>query len=126
MKNIKKSICWLGKAAKQNVKQAYYNLAELYLKGHGVKSDTVKAVQYYEEAAKLNYVDAQRKLGFLYFQGREIKQNLVQSYLYLSLAADHNDISSINMLSVVSKQMTPQQLKQANDLVKNYKFASKN
>ena len=124
--NYKQAKYWLGKSASQNNKMGIFNLAYLYINGKSVPKDINKGIEYYKKSAALNYIDAQRHLGFLYYQGRLVKQNLEQAYLYFSLAAQNEDTTSANMLPVLSKQMTPIQLKQANNLVKNYKFASTN
>ncbi len=118
-----KAIYWFGKAIKNDVPQASYNLGNLYANGQGVKRNFGTAIKYYKSAAKGNYLSAQRKLGLIYFQGREVKRDLAQAYLFLSLASAHNDTSSINLLTIVSKQMNDKELAQANLLVKQYKFS---
>ena len=121
-----KAIYWLKQAIDKNNKIAYNNLAYLYMSGKGVKKNMSKALRLYKKSAALNYVKAQNQLGFIYYQGRTEQQDFEQAYLYFSLAEQNEDATSASMLSVLSKQMTSQQLKQANDLVKNYKFSSTN
>tara|TARA_R110000868_G_scaffold291709_1_gene552239 strand:+ start:7041 stop:7619 length:579 start_codon:yes stop_codon:yes gene_type:complete len=122
--NYKKSLFWLEKAKVKNNSSAYNNLAYMYVTGKGVKQNIPQAVLYYKKAASLNEVGSQRRLGTIYFDGQVVPQNLEQAYLYFSLAARSNDSVAASMLSVVTKQMTSQQLKQANDLVASYKLAS--
>tara|TARA_R110000868_G_scaffold291709_1_gene552242 strand:+ start:9147 stop:9722 length:576 start_codon:yes stop_codon:yes gene_type:complete len=122
--NYKQAYVWLAKSASQNNKMGYYNLAYIYINGKAIKPNIKKGISLYKKSAALNYVKAQNQLGFIYYQGRTEQQDFEQAYLYFSLAAQNEDATSASMLSVLSKQMTPQQLKQANTLVKNYKFAS--
>tara|TARA_R110000868_G_scaffold291709_1_gene552244 strand:+ start:10532 stop:11119 length:588 start_codon:yes stop_codon:yes gene_type:complete len=115
---------WLDKASEQNLSAAYYNLAGLYKDGLGVTKNLEHAVTLYKRGAQLGDVKSCGKLGFLYLHGQGVTEDISYSYLYFTLAAENGDQISSNMLNVISKQMTPQQLKQANELVKNYKFAS--
>tara|TARA_R110000868_G_scaffold291709_1_gene552238 strand:+ start:6380 stop:6940 length:561 start_codon:yes stop_codon:yes gene_type:complete len=116
-----KALFWLRKSLAQHNKSAYNNLAYVYLFGKGVKKDVVKAIDLYQQGAKYGDLNSCQRLGFIYFQGQIVKRNLEQAYLYFTLAAEKNDRTSASMLVVLSKQMTPQQIQEANKLVANYK-----
>ena len=120
-KDYNKAVYWLQKGINAKNKTAYYNLAYLYMVGEGVSKNTSKAFELYTQAAKMNYKDAQKKLAGFYMKGSLVKRNLVQAYKWYSLAALQGDQTSASMLSVLSQQMTKEQLSQANKLVQQFK-----
>ena len=123
--DFSKALYWLNKAVKKNVPSAYYNLAQMYLQGTGVRVNNEKAINLLVNASSYNYAPAQEKLASIYMLGKSTKQDLVQAYKWYSLAALQGDKTSSNMLVVLSKQMTKEQLSQANKLVQQFKEKKK-
>ncbi len=112
---------WLEKSIRGNSPQGAFNLGLLYEQGKGEQSNIGKAIGLFELSADRGYLPAQKELGMLYMQGTLVKQDLIKAYKWYSLAALQNDNVASNMLVVLSKQMTKEQLSQANKLVQQFK-----
>lgn len=111
-----KAVHWFRKAAEQGLPTAQYNLATMYLRGEGVVQDFDKAVQWLRKAAEQGEPDAQYNLGVAYFQGKGVAQDHVQAAKWLSLAV-MGETAYAEALSRVEKEMTPEQIREAQRLV---------
>lgn len=66
----------LQEAAKNNDKNALFELGALYHDGqNGEGKDLAKAREYFEKAAQLGEVRAEFNLGVMYYTGEGVKQN---------------------------------------------------
>jgi len=79
------------KAIKEEVKDAYCNLGNIYALGlgmeHGIKRDVDLGVKYLTIGAEEGSRQCAYTLGSLYGKGEFIQQNLSKSFYFLSLAA---------------------------------------
>jgi uncharacterized protein len=86
------------------------NLADLYLRGEGIRQDDRAAFAWFQKAASQGHTGARIKLGFLYANGRGTAKNLVAAYAWISAATAAGDARGKDLLSSLEKLLTPQQL----------------
>lgn len=112
--------------AKQGDPSAQYSLGLMYYRGEGVNLDPHEAAHWYHKAADQGDPDAQLNLGLLYAMGEGVKRNYVQAFKWFSLAywgyppGEYRDMAGRNRENSASA-MTPEQVKEANRLVRNWK-----
>jgi TPR repeat protein len=107
-----KSLATAGDANSQ------FQLSLLYSAGRGVNANPQEALRWLKQAAIRGQVQAQSNLGNAFNAGRGVPQNLLKSYAWLSIAAATRDSVAITNRDVVAKKLTPQQIEQANALVR--------
>ncbi len=84
--DVKLSIEWLHKAAKQKEPYAWYALGEYYESGVGVFQDKEKALKSYMLAANAGVVNAIVKLALFYHQGRGVTVDKQKALAYYEQA----------------------------------------
>jgi len=112
---------WYRKAAEQGDASAQLALGFMYLYGQSVDFDTKKTVYWWHKAAEQGSADAQFKLGYIYTQGSYLEKDIIKAYMWLSLAADRKHRQAAVRRDEVAKQMTPQQLAEAQRLAHEWK-----
>ena len=80
--------------------------------------DFKEAVKWYQKAADQGFAMAQLNLGLLYFLGKGVLEDFVQAYAWLNIAAANGDENSKKGKSLLAKEMTPDQITEAEELVK--------
>jgi TPR repeat protein len=89
--DIKIAVEYYLKAIKEEVKDAYCNLGNIYALGlgmeHGIKRDVDLGVKYLTIGAEEGSRQCAYTLGSLYGKGEFIQQDLNKSFYFLSLAA---------------------------------------
>jgi TPR repeat protein len=75
LQNFEEAAAWYKIAAAHGHAQAQWCLANLYLKGFGVKQNPVEALKWYQSAAEKNVPEAQFTLGELYRSGLHVEKN---------------------------------------------------
>merc|ERR1711924_548135 len=71
-KNARAALKWFGKAAKQGMAHAQFNLGKLFCDGdEGVPKDVPLAVKWFTKAAEQELAEAQCNLGSLLYRGGE-------------------------------------------------------
>jgi uncharacterized protein len=131
------AVQWHEKAAAQGNDTAQYSLGALYERGEGVQQDYVQAVQWLKKAAAQGNPFAQVKLGVTYHSGTlGLAKDHVLSYMWSSLAA-HSlivpegaevplDLVMQHLVETLEKTMTPQQLQEARQLVRDWRPKKEN
>jgi TPR repeat protein len=117
-RNIPEAMKWLGLAADQGMAAAQLRLGTLYLLGDGVAPDAAKAAQWFKAAADKGMAKAQVNLAAMHYQGVGVARDLKASYLYAALAAKQGDQEAIGMVGILKEQMAPQDVVQAEEMVK--------
>ncbi len=107
---------FLRKAAEQGDAAAQTNLGLMYANGEGVLKDDKAAVKWYRRAAEQGYADAQFNLGVMCHTGDALPKDYVAAYAWYSLAAFDGDEIGAESRDEVAKQMTPEQIAEANKL----------
>ena len=88
----------------------------MYANGEGVLKDDKAAVKWYRRAAEQGYADAQFNLGVMCHTGDALPKDYVAAYAWYSLAAFDGDEIGAESRDEVAKQMTPEQIAEANKL----------
>jgi len=74
--------------AKNGDPRAQYNLAVMYLKGHGVAQDLDRAFDLQRRAAESGLAAAQHGLAFMYYRGEGVESDLKKAAMWFRRAAD--------------------------------------
>jgi TPR repeat protein len=90
----------------------------MYDKGQGVEQDFKEAVKWYQKAADQGDVDAQFNLGVMYAEGEGVEQDYVTAYTWYNIAAAKGDTQAATWKDNTAKQLTPDQIAKAEELVK--------
>lgn len=115
-KDLVEAAKWYRKAAEQGAARAQYNLGMFYEYGYGVAQDYAEAVNWYRKSAEQGNAKARISLADCYAKGHGVTQNPVESYRWLNMAATQGDQTAKERLAKTEKQMTPQQLAEAQRL----------
>jgi hypothetical protein len=116
---------WYEKAADQGRADAQVDLGILYDYGRGVPQDFKKAVYWYRLSAKQGNDLAQRKLGLMYERGDGVQQDYVQAYMWYNLGAANGATRGAALRDALAKQMTPEQIAEAQQLAREWKPKSR-
>jgi TPR repeat protein len=123
--NHKEAAKWFHLSADEGYAPAQLYLGLLYLSGKGVDRDYGQAVRYLTLAAEQNEADAQFLLGGIYFGDTVVPHNYVESYKWFRLASIKGNGESQNPLDSVSKRMSPQQVAEAERLIREFNHTHK-
>jgi TPR repeat protein len=121
-KDAVQAVAWYRKAAEQGHVLAQRNLGLMYGRGKGVPKDAVQAVAWYRKAAVQGDADAQYSLALGYFFGRGVPSDAIQAYMWANLAAAQgNELGAGLRDFIISKDMTPAQIAEAQRLTREWK-----
>ncbi len=107
-------------ASAGNVK-AMHNFAVLLAEGGAGKPDYPAAAIWFKRAAEHGIRDSQYNVAILYARGLGIEQNMVESYVWLALAEGQGDADAGSKRLDVEKRLTPAQLSNAKERVKQFR-----
>jgi uncharacterized protein len=108
------ALSWFRLAAMQGDSKAQYILGEMYGKGRGVTQDYAEALNWYRMAAVQGNSKAQFNLGLMYFAGHGLAQDDIRAHMWFNLSgAAGREIAAAQGRDFAAKQMTPQQVMQA-------------
>ncbi len=116
-----KAAYWFKKAATQGHADAQYDLGRLYLGGNGVSKDYMEAARWSRKAAEQGHAGGQYTLGLMYGNGRGFPRDYVLSYMWFNLAASQDHEDARRLLDSLEKDMTPQQISEAQMLSREFK-----
>lgn len=102
--------------ADQGDATAQYNLGVMYFRGQGVPQDYAEAVKWYRKAAEQGVAIAQSNLGALYDIGLGVPQDMTLAYMLYNLAAAGGYHPAVEARDVMTKIMTPAQIKEGQAL----------
>ena len=111
------AVHWYKLAAAQGYASAQLNLGVMYNNGRGVVQDYAEAVRWYKLAAAQGNVNAQYNLASMYFSGKGAVQDYVRAHMWSNLASVNSEENKKNR-DIVAKQMTPQQIAEAQKLAR--------
>lgn len=112
---------WYEKAAAQGRADAQVSLGILYDYGRSIPQDFKKAVYWYRLSAKQGNDLAQRRLGLMYERGDGVERDYVQAYMWYTLGAAKGAERGVALRDALAKQMTPEQIAEANQLAQEWK-----
>ena len=111
--------------AEQGDASAQTNLGVMYHQGHGVPLDYAEAMKWFRLAAEQGDATAQHNLGLMYAKGQGVAQNYIQAYMWETLAAAQGNDNASKGLEILEKQMTPDQIAEAQRLAREWKAKGK-
>ena len=96
-----------------------------YATDHGIPQDYSEAVHWFRLAAEQGFARTQYNLGVMYAEGRGVPRDYVAAYMWFDLAAtqssgDERDIS-VTARDALAAGMTPEQIAEAQRLVREWK-----
>ena len=115
---------WFRKAAERGLATAQFSLGLMYYDGTGVPKDYAEAVKWYKKTAEQGYAGGQRNLGAMYNMGLGVTRDNVMAHMWLNLAAAQGDEGAITYKSILEKEMTPEQIAEAQRLSREFKMKS--
>jgi len=99
---------------------AQYNLALLYLDGHGVPQSPAEAANWFRRAAEQGYTLAQHNLGAMYGSGQGVKRDYVQAYKWLNICAAKGNAGCIAQRDQIARKLKASQLADAQRLATDF------
>ncbi len=96
-----------------------YNIGLMYSEGKGVPKDYAEAFKWYKKAAEQGLLEAQNSLGVIYAKGEGVPKDYVMAYKWFSLAATRLE-PAIKNKSMIEKDMTPEQIAEAQRLSREF------
>ena len=93
----------------------------MYVKGQGVPQDYAEAFKWYKKAAEQGYSRAQFFLGSMYDKGEGVPSDYVMAYMWANLAAAQGEETASELRSIVEKEMTLEQIVEAQRLSREFK-----
>jgi TPR repeat protein len=95
---------WYEKAIINKVKEAYNNLASLYMDGLGVEKDETKAFELFAQAAELGDSEAQINVAVMYAWGEGVKHDKMKAYENLKKALKEGKSEASEYLDKLCKE----------------------
>ena len=122
-----KAVTEFRELAEQGNPDGQYFLGFLYRNGFGVKRDQAEALKWFEKSAQQGDARAQYYAGIMYAAGQGAAKDLQKADMWLNLSAANpkssyrDSLYTKEEISKVEKKMTPEQIAQAKESVKNWK-----
>jgi len=110
--------------AKQGLAAAQLNLGLMYANGQGGPQDYTEARKWYRRVADQGDAGAQHNLGVMYYEGQGGPKDYVLAYMWLTLAAAQ-DAKFTEARDLLKKELTPDQLAEAQRLAREWKVKGK-
>ncbi len=112
-------------SSEQGYVDAQNALGVSYRNGWGIKKDNIKAFRLFSIAAERGFPPAQFNLGLMYHDGADetVKKDSVLAYMWISLCASGHKEWGIWMKSWISKDMSREEVAEAQRLAEEWKEA---
>jgi len=107
------AVSWYRRAAESENPLGEYNVGDMYLQGKGVAQSDTQALQWFQKASDQGHTGARIKLAYMYAQGRGVKPDLEYSYVLTTAASLAGDNRGSELLSLLERRLSPEQLKNA-------------
>jgi hypothetical protein len=109
-----------GPLAEQGAAPAQYNLAMLYYNGEGVPKNYEIAFKWFKLAAQQGLSRAQYSLALMYLQGNDTMKDYTLAHMWLNIVVSQGFEEAKEDRDKVEKLMTPEQLKSARKLFREW------
>jgi uncharacterized protein len=121
--NNAEAVKWYRLAAAQGDAEAQWRLGDMLQEGVASSApDYAEAVKWYRLAAAQGNAEGQVALGGMYEKGRGVPQDYGRAHMWFNLAsassAGANGVTYAEMRDKVAKQMTPQQIAEAQKMAR--------
>jgi TPR repeat protein len=117
--NYVEAVKWYRLAALQGFAWGQHNLGYMYEEGQGVPQDYAEAVKWYRLASQQGDAVGQNNLGAMYCNGKGVPIDYTKAYLWFNLAAASGQANAIKNLDLATRLMTPAQMVQAQEMVRD-------
>jgi hypothetical protein len=109
------------KAAEKGFAEAQFRTAQACEGKHlATEQDYQEAVKWYRLAAEQGHIRAQAELGSALMQGQGVPKDCIEAYAWCSLAAAKNSRLAIDLLAIIEKEMSPDQIKEGRQRLLQY------
>jgi TPR repeat protein len=119
--NKGEALKWYHLAAERGNDGAQFSVGLLYFAGVAVPENRVEAAKWWRRAADQGHIGAQAYLGLSYATGLGVPQDNIHAYTWLSVAAARGDQDAVSNRDRVARQMTPEQIAEAQKLASEWK-----
>jgi TPR repeat protein len=99
---------------------AQFLLGKMHFKGEGTPQDYKQAIYWFTKAAEQGNSGAQSQLGVIFYSGKGTPKDNVMAYVWWNIAAAQGNESAANNRGIIEKDMTPNQIAEAQKLSKEY------
>lgn len=99
---------------------AQHNLGNMYRKGEGVPQDFAEAATWHRKAADQGLANAEFSLGIIYANGTGVPQDILMAHMWFSLAAASGLESARENLDPVARAMPPDQITEAQRIIREW------
>jgi uncharacterized protein len=130
VQNYELALLYASKAADRGNARGQYLIGSMYPDGKGAEKDLAKAISMFRKAAEQNFASAQYSLGLIYYVGEGTPRDLIEAYRWIALAAtprpddgQNVETSASFLLDEVGAKLTPDQLKEAKERMRQWKAA---
>jgi TPR repeat protein len=124
-RDYKHAFFWSQKAAAAGKADAQYLIGAMYYTGNAVPLDQRQAVWWFHKAAEQGHADAQHALGLMYrYHVAGVPQDLVIAYMLWNLSAAGGNASAPAQRTSVARQMTDEQVAEAQLLSRTWKVGT--
>jgi TPR repeat protein len=107
-------------AAEQGHAPAQYNLGLMYDRGHGIPKDDKQAFYWYTKAAEQGDAGAQLNLGVKHDYGKGTLKDSILAYAWYNISASQGNEQATKNRDLIEKEMTPNQIAEAQKLSREY------
>ena len=113
------AVKWYRKAAEQGHRNAQWQLGYKYEYGSGVVVDNKESIKWFRKAAEQGHEIAQFELSMRYTTGKGVVKDSIEAYKW-TLLAQTNGIDVTAYKGMLEKEMTPEQIAEAQRLAKAF------
>lgn len=119
-KDFTEAIRWYRMAAEQGNANSQYTIGYMYEYGWGHPQNYAEARSWYRKAAAQGIASAQHNLGNMYRQGIGVTQDYVKAHKWLNIAAVGGSYGADYARDELAKEMTLDQLTEAQRLAQEW------
>jgi TPR repeat protein len=114
-------------AAENENQNAQFRVAYLLINGLGVSQDIEQGLYWLRRSAEGGYYISQHYLGRQYFLGDITSKDIVEAYAWTAISLRNaKDLVMYHLLENIKNDMTPNQMSQAEELMKDYSIMYSN
>jgi TPR repeat protein len=108
------------KAAEQGNANAQYNLGLMHSIGKGTPKDDKQAIYWYTKAAEQGHDGGQLNLGVKHDYGKGTLKDSILAYAWYNISASQGNEQATKNRDLIEKEMTPNQIAEAQKLSREY------
>ena len=99
---------------------AQFNLAIMYERGLGVRSDMIRAIDLFKKAARQGDKVAPNHLGIIYSSGKGVLKDMVLAHAWFNLASAADNSEGWRNRERIEKFMTKAQIGEAEEIARKW------